>query len=183
MHTHETLLRDECAYTGPIPWWDEAKDADAGAMFQSSMWTPEAFGSPVAGCVVDGAFANITELIGPLLENTDYCFWRSFDESQPQYCTSEAVQSCMQYNDYYSMFNCLVVYPTGFHVAGHASVGGMVSHFFCFVSSYLSNFADDSRWPILTAQPAIQLSSSITTISIVCGGSGSKLMPLRVCMT
>ncbi|KAF7885976.1 uncharacterized protein EAF02_004485 [Botrytis sinoallii] len=134
MHAHETLLRTECGYTGPMSWWDEAQDADAGAFFQSDMWTAEYFGSPTldeSACVIDGAFANTTEHIGPLLENTDYCFYRAFDLTQVQYCTSEKVAECTQYNDYYSFFNCMVIYPTSPHVAGHAAVGGMMADIDC----------------------------------------------------
>ncbi|KAF7893779.1 hypothetical protein EAF00_007293 [Botryotinia globosa] len=134
MHAHETLLRTECGYTGPMIWWDEAKDADAGDSFQSDMWTAEYFGSTNLdenACVIDGAFANTTEHIGSLLENTDYCFFRAFDLTQVQYCTSEKVAECTQYNDYYSFFNCMVIYPTSPHVARHAVVGGMMADIDC----------------------------------------------------
>lgn len=96
------------------------------------MWGPDAFGSNGTGdelCVTDGAFANMTEYIGPLVQlpNEEYCYSQSWDETMAEYCTTEAVKSCTQYNDYYSFFNCIVVYPTGVHVSGHQAAGGLVS--------------------------------------------------------
>jgi tyrosinase len=129
MHTHETMLRTECNYKGPMPWWDEAKDADAGNLYQSDMWTADHFGGngrASDSCVVDGVFANTTEHIGPLLENTDYCYYREWSPQQMPNMTSAAVESCTKYDTYYDFFNCMVVYPDGPHVAGHVSVGGLV---------------------------------------------------------
>lgn len=37
------VLREECAYTAPFPWWDEIKDA--GNFAQSPLFTDEYFGS------------------------------------------------------------------------------------------------------------------------------------------
>ena len=64
IYAHEVMLRHQCNYTGPLPWWDEAKDADTGNAFSSTMWSADAFGGNGTGsdlCVVDGAFANYTE--------------------------------------------------------------------------------------------------------------------------
>ncbi|KAH8647224.1 hypothetical protein BX600DRAFT_484524 [Xylariales sp. PMI_506] len=130
MHTHETLLRTECNYTGPMTWWDEAKDADAGALFQSDMWAADAFGGNGTGsdhCVIDGAFANYTVHIGPMLENTDYCFDRDWDTSFLPQIRSESVQNCTQHNDYYRFFNCMVDTDYSPHVNGHSSVGGLMA--------------------------------------------------------
>ncbi|RDW69196.1 tyrosinase central protein-like protein [Coleophoma cylindrospora] len=130
MHTHETLLREHCNYTGPMSWWDEKLDADSGNFFQSNMWTDSGIGSNgtgTASCVTNGPFANTIEHIGPLLENTDYCLGRAWDNSLIQYSNSAAVEACTQHNDYYSFFNCMVAYPDGPHVAGHTAVGMLMA--------------------------------------------------------
>lgn len=48
---YESILRDECQYGGPMPWWDEAKDA---ADFTTSpLFTDQWFG-PIPGKGADG---------------------------------------------------------------------------------------------------------------------------------
>ncbi|KAJ5682376.1 hypothetical protein N7462_005541 [Penicillium macrosclerotiorum] len=44
VHVHESLLRTECNYTGPTPWWDERKHAGA---FRTASISPDTFGSAV----------------------------------------------------------------------------------------------------------------------------------------
>jgi tyrosinase len=43
VHGFEALLRDECGYKAPLPWWHEIKDS--GNFGASSMFTGEYFGS------------------------------------------------------------------------------------------------------------------------------------------
>lgn len=59
LNIYETLLREECSYTGPLPWWDETKDA--GKFSQAPMFSSDYFGAaPVktqdgkGTCVSDG---------------------------------------------------------------------------------------------------------------------------------
>jgi tyrosinase len=42
LNIYETMLRNECGYTGPMPWWDESKDA--GRFSQAPMFTDTYFG-------------------------------------------------------------------------------------------------------------------------------------------
>ncbi|TGO18396.1 hypothetical protein BTUL_0010g00660 [Botrytis tulipae] len=114
MHAHETLLRTECGYTGSMSWWDEAKYADAATSSDPTCGPPNTSVPPT----------------WMKMHNTDYCFFRAFDLTQVQYCTSEKAEECTQYNDYYSFFNCMVIYPTSPHVTGHA-VGGMMADIDC----------------------------------------------------
>lgn len=58
-HLLASLLREECEYSAPFPWWDETKDA--GNFTNSGLFTPEYFGSlPTVNedghgsCVTDG---------------------------------------------------------------------------------------------------------------------------------
>ncbi len=43
MSTFHKLLREECSYAAPMPWWDETKDA--GNFAGSGLFTSEYFGS------------------------------------------------------------------------------------------------------------------------------------------
>jgi hypothetical protein len=61
LHMHETLLRTECSYKGPMPWWDET--LDHGKFEQSGLFTKDYFGTTkVLGpdstpeCVTDGVW-------------------------------------------------------------------------------------------------------------------------------
>ena len=47
LHAHESLLQSECGYTGPMPWWDETKDA--GNFTNSPLLTASYFGSGAVG--------------------------------------------------------------------------------------------------------------------------------------
>ncbi|KAL8381204.1 hypothetical protein RB595_005471 [Gaeumannomyces hyphopodioides] len=61
---HERLLRDECAYEGPLPYWDQQADQAAGPLGALSISDPATgFGNirmDENNCVTDGTFANIT---------------------------------------------------------------------------------------------------------------------------
>lgn len=130
MHTHETLLREECNYTGPMSWWDEEADANSGDLFRSEMWSAESFGGNGTAsdlCLVEGPFANTTMHIGPGLEDSTYCLYRDNTDDYIQYMTSEKVNECKSYNEYFGFFNCMVDFNNGPHVAGHNSSGGIVS--------------------------------------------------------
>ncbi|KAF3769370.1 hypothetical protein M406DRAFT_65644 [Cryphonectria parasitica EP155] len=131
LHTHEVMLRTQANYTGPIPWWDEELDANAGDLFRSNMWSADAFGTngvvDLDDCVIDGAFANMTEHIGPGLDDTEYCFTRSWTSDYIQWMTTANIETCTQHNDYYTFMNCMVEFTTSPHVAGHNSSGGIVS--------------------------------------------------------
>ncbi|ETS86011.1 hypothetical protein PFICI_04036 [Pestalotiopsis fici W106-1] len=129
IYAHEVMLRDQCNYTGPLPWWDEAKDADTGNAFSSPMWSADAFGGNGTGsdlCVVDGAFANHTEHIGPGLANTDYCLDRSWDnEWAVESANSTSVKNCTRHNDYETFWQCMVAEKST-HKGIHTAVGGLM---------------------------------------------------------
>lgn len=59
LHMLKTLLRDHCAYTGPMPWWRETNYT--GRFAESGLFTPEYFGAlpPLSDkgegtCITDG---------------------------------------------------------------------------------------------------------------------------------
>jgi tyrosinase len=111
-----------------MAWWDEAKDADSGIFYQSNIWDSNAFGGNGTGadaCIVDGAFANYTEHIGPLLTNTDYCMsWAWNNTLGVESANSEVVAGCTGHDNYYDFLYC---WFNGPHVVGHTATGGIVS--------------------------------------------------------
>ena len=152
MYTHEYMMRTGCNYTGPMAWWDEELDANAGDMFRSEMWDSDAFGGNGVGddnCLIDGAFANTTEYMGPGLANTPsgYCLDRDWTSQYIQYSTTENIETCTKYGDYYSFMNCMVATYTSPHVAGHNASGGIVSVIVAYPSDYAcSDMGSDVRY-------------------------------------
>ncbi|OJJ97632.1 hypothetical protein ASPACDRAFT_123521 [Aspergillus aculeatus ATCC 16872] len=128
MHIYETLLRDECGYTGSIPYWNEQLDADSGNMFQSTMWGADAFGGNGTGsgsCVTDGRFANMTLHIGPGDEDTDYCLRRAWDnEAAIANANSTALNACNAYTTYSPWWDCISNIP---HKGVHTNIGGVMA--------------------------------------------------------
>ncbi|KAL3486996.1 hypothetical protein BJX62DRAFT_246259 [Aspergillus germanicus] len=127
-HIYETMLRDECGFTGSIPWWNEQLDADSGDMWQSPMWGPDAFGGNGTGsdlCVMDGRFANMTLHIGPEDEDTDYCLRRSWDGQKAiANANSTALEICDSYSTYSPWWDCVSNIP---HKGVHTYIGGVMS--------------------------------------------------------
>ncbi|KAF4417048.1 monophenol monooxygenase [Fusarium acutatum] len=111
IRVYEQLLRDECGYKGPTPWWDETRDA--GNFMDSPLLDPDTgFGGNRTGpdnCVTDGPFANtalhIVNQINSTLGNETY------------------VQECHDKSTYIDFWEA-----TGFttHGAGHSGVGGVM---------------------------------------------------------
>ncbi|KAL4816198.1 hypothetical protein BDW67DRAFT_185023 [Aspergillus spinulosporus] len=125
MHIYETLLRDECGYTGSIPWWNEQLDADSGNMWQSPMWGPDSFGGNGTGsdlCVPDGRFANMSLHIGPGDEDTEYCLRRAWDnENAIANTNSTILDMCNVYNTYSPCWGCI----SNIHTRGFIPTSGM----------------------------------------------------------
>ncbi|KAJ6004732.1 tyrosinase [Penicillium herquei] len=128
MHIYETLLRDECGLTAPMPYWDEVYDADSGDMWQSAMWDAEAFGGNGTGsglCVEDGRFSNLTLHIGPGDEDTDYCLRRSWDGADAiANANSKVLEMCNSYNTFSPWWYCVAELP---HKGVHTYVGGVMA--------------------------------------------------------
>ena len=94
---HEKLLRNECGYTGPYPYWDWTIDADANTVPTSPVWDPvTGFGGNGANtgnstkgfqkCVTNGPYANVTLHIGTsdIFSNEDipHCLVRDWNNGQ-----------------------------------------------------------------------------------------------------
>ncbi|KKZ67079.1 hypothetical protein EMCG_07250 [[Emmonsia] crescens] len=125
--TFEQVLRDECGFDRPFPWWDETKDA--GRFAQAPLFTRDYFGSlpgPRNGrgvCITDGAFAGITCNIGPGMSNQPHCLSRAVNEDQTRQCNNDFVRACNSRTNYAAMHSCA---ETGPHAYGHNGIGSVM---------------------------------------------------------
>ncbi|KAI8928739.1 hypothetical protein BC831DRAFT_447211 [Entophlyctis helioformis] len=64
LHNYETILRTECGYTDPLPYWDWTVDSQAPE--SSELWSPSYFGgdgvAANGSCVATGPFASYTSV-------------------------------------------------------------------------------------------------------------------------
>ncbi|KAH8648451.1 hypothetical protein BX600DRAFT_442742 [Xylariales sp. PMI_506] len=120
----EDMLRTECSFTGPLPWWNEP--LDAGNFANSPIFTSSSFGTAAlktssnqGTCVEDGAFAGLTIHVGG-----EQCLSRAVDEGDTAQCTTDFVNSCNSNSDYANMESCMEYGP---HAYGHDGVGAIMS--------------------------------------------------------
>ncbi|KAI1076040.1 Di-copper centre-containing protein [Whalleya microplaca] len=120
---HEHLLRDECGYNGPTPYWDEP--LDVGNLSASALWDTElGFGGDGAGedrCIADGPFANATLHFNMDLSKTEVCITRRFSERAFSGAERQNVDTCLAQGGFEDAWNCLEGAP---HGAGHGGVSG-----------------------------------------------------------
>ncbi|KAG7441565.1 Di-copper centre-containing protein, partial [Guyanagaster necrorhizus] len=121
MHAHETLLRNECGYTGTIPYWNEVVDAGS---FSTSKVVLDFGGEGLEANdwdVVDGPFANLTRNLGPGTTNTKHFLTREVNE------TSALLEGQTYVDELLALTNLSDFRATmfiGIHTAGHIAVGG-----------------------------------------------------------
>ncbi|KAK6953663.1 hypothetical protein K445DRAFT_322580 [Daldinia sp. EC12] len=125
----EDLMRNECGFTAPFPWWDETKDA--GHFADSDLFTDEYFG-PLPGktsngqgtCIESGTFGGLTLHIGPGSGFQDHCLSRAVDESLTGTVSAQFVQDCNSRTSYDDMRGCQELGP---HAYGHNGVGAVMA--------------------------------------------------------
>lgn len=120
----EKILRNECGFDGPLPWFDETRYA--GHFAQSSIFSSQWLGGIALGgqCVNNGQFANLQLNVGPGDSNTVHCLSRNGDGSLTAQCNQEYVDLCGQYPDYAGLTNCIEL---GYHGYGHNGVGSVMA--------------------------------------------------------
>ncbi|KAH7389990.1 hypothetical protein BKA66DRAFT_558580 [Pyrenochaeta sp. MPI-SDFR-AT-0127] len=127
LHAHETALRNECAYTGWQPYWQE--QLDAGKFKASIVMDPVyGFGGDGSGskrCITNGPFANYTNHLGPSYVNTDHCIDRQINEQMSQGSAQRNVDSCLAATNWATAWSCIEGNP---HSGGHAGVGGQMQN-------------------------------------------------------
>ncbi|KAK7946158.1 tyrosinase [Apiospora aurea] len=122
LHLFEDLLRSEGGLTGPLPWWDETRDA--GHFSKAPMFTSDYLGSaPLANngqgfCIEDGAFAGKVLTVGGT-----QCLARGVDESSTSNCNQNFINVCNSYPKFSDMANCAELGP---HAYGHNGVGAVM---------------------------------------------------------
>lgn len=131
MKVHETLLATDCAYTGPLPYWDEQADYAAGPLSEASVFNASTgFGSNLTdsnGCVVDGPFTELTyDLRVNLTRGNAECLTRGLSQSAFDLVQQSQVDACNLLDEYADFNTCI---GNDVHVQGHYAVGGVVSYF------------------------------------------------------
>ncbi|KAK4683049.1 hypothetical protein QC764_121700 [Podospora pseudoanserina] len=149
--TYEKMLRNECGYTGAQPYWDwtlDAADITASPVFDPvtgfggngpwvpsdpTSWMPPVPGRTGGGCVVDGPFAGINDLVhlGPesSLVYNPQCLKRDLAPSfASMYLGMNQTQLTLSQPDF-GWFNAVVegspsFDASGVHGGGHFGVGG-----------------------------------------------------------
>ncbi|KAH8670203.1 hypothetical protein BGZ60DRAFT_527687 [Tricladium varicosporioides] len=130
MHTHLTMLKEECNYTGVQPYWEELLDVSnltASPIFD----TVYGFGGDGNGtdnCITDGPFANMTLHLGPVYEVTDHCLSRSLNENAILWANQTYLDTVMAATDYSEAWPLFSSWP---HTAGHAAIGEVMLDITC----------------------------------------------------
>ncbi|KAF2875973.1 hypothetical protein BDV95DRAFT_485334 [Massariosphaeria phaeospora] len=120
----EDLLRSECGFNKPIPWFDETKYS--GRFRDSSIFSDQYFGGIAAGgrCITNGVFANLALNVGPGTGNTRHCLTRNDDPNQTINTQSSMVNACQARTRYADMAACA---EGGAHAWGHNGIGGVMA--------------------------------------------------------
>ncbi|KAJ3949164.1 uncharacterized protein N0V96_000279 [Colletotrichum fioriniae] len=128
MTVQEKLLRDDCGYTGPMPYWDEQAEQAVLPLENASILNASAtagFGSAsldVNGCVVDGPYTNVRLTLDTELNRVDpVCLSRDFKQKEYDQVAQKIIDACMALEDYVNLNNCLGASP---HTGGHYAIGG-----------------------------------------------------------
>ncbi|KAF2970798.1 hypothetical protein GQX73_g2748 [Xylaria multiplex] len=127
---HERLIRDECGYTGRMPYWDELHDIED--VSASDLWKNEYFGGDgtgPGGCIETGPFRNLTLRWIQNGSVEEHCLSRRFSTQDLQMTNQDNIDRCNALQEYNDAWLCWFGGPHGSlgpHAAGHAAVGGVM---------------------------------------------------------
>lgn len=121
--TFEDILRTECGFTAPLPWFDETKYS--GRFASSSIFSADWFGAINVGgrCVTNGKFAGLTLNVGPGTSNSAHCLARNNDDSKTANTNAQMVDGCNARTTYADMAACS---EGSAHAWGHNGIGAVM---------------------------------------------------------
>ncbi|OHE94369.1 hypothetical protein CORC01_10297 [Colletotrichum orchidophilum] len=132
MTVQENLLRNECGYTGRMPYWDEQAEQAALPLEDASILNGSAtagFGSTALdanGCVTDGPYTKLRLTLDTELKRVDpVCLSRDFKQAQYDLVSQPIIDACLVLEDYVDLNNCLGGTP---HTGGHYAIGGTMDN-------------------------------------------------------
>ncbi|ETS75767.1 hypothetical protein PFICI_12711 [Pestalotiopsis fici W106-1] len=123
MTAHERMIKDECGYTGRMPYWDELADIDD--ISSSDLWNY--FGGNGSGddhCFTDGPFANLTLRWLTNGSTSDHCLTREFNQTAFEGTKQSNIDKCLAISNYTDAWEC---YNGGTHTGGHLGVNGTMT--------------------------------------------------------
>ncbi|KXJ87784.1 hypothetical protein Micbo1qcDRAFT_151793 [Microdochium bolleyi] len=120
----EKLLRDECGYRGPLPWWDETQDT--GNFAGSGLFTDEYFGrlaqvkqGDLDPCIITG----VSE--GDNGTTSGECMTRGEHKETTAQAHWGWVELCEGMTRYSNMRECV---EKGLHAVGHNGLGAVMAN-------------------------------------------------------
>jgi tyrosinase len=123
---HGHLLRQECDYTGPLPYWDETADSRLSNLLDSPVFQKDAFGGSGSGSnryITDGPFANTSlYLQRPGTAAKEYRISRSLNARSLSGAGQSAINACFGVKSYTAAWEC---WHGQTHGAGHMAIGGL----------------------------------------------------------
>ncbi|KXJ90252.1 hypothetical protein Micbo1qcDRAFT_110944, partial [Microdochium bolleyi] len=126
--TFSRMLREECGYTAPFPWWNEVRDS--GNFAASGLFTDQWFGAlpPTNNgqgtCITNGAFGGRTLHIGPGSQNMERCLSRGEDSGITANVNQNFENQCNGQAAYADMERCSEFGP---HGHGHNGIGPVMA--------------------------------------------------------
>jgi tyrosinase len=127
LHGQQYLL-SECGYTGPLPYWDETRDAGkfASAPVFDSVLGFGGNGQGAKSCVPNGPFSNFSVNIGPGFKSEPRCVNRKITNALSGSCGKKQVQAALNNPTYEKAW---VAIYNGPHLYGHMALSMMVSRY------------------------------------------------------
>jgi tyrosinase len=125
---HRNLLRDECGYRGPIPYWDETADSRLSNLANSQVFQANAFGGTGSGSnnfITTGPFnATRLRLRRPNQAPAEYRISRNLNVRSLAPAGTSSINTCFQMSTYAAAWECWHGSP---HGGGHGAVGGIMN--------------------------------------------------------
>ncbi|PGH26524.1 hypothetical protein AJ80_01838 [Polytolypa hystricis UAMH7299] len=122
---HRTLCnRAYLAYSRGRYWQEQL---DAGSVTSSVLLDPShGFGGDGSGtdrCITDGPFANFTNHLGLMYNNSEHCITRRLSDRSSKSSAQSEVDKCHAMTEWVGAWRCIEANP---HAGGHGGIGGLM---------------------------------------------------------